>query len=514
MAKVKLPLEMANGVMVRTLDELKENFDIKKAVGYFLDGRLKSWLENRYYNEKVEQILELDEKDPELASKLCEIFDVESKEIYKINLNDVKQEQGKIEKLKQITDDDEILNQVSYVAFNQEDLNVIYEKGAKKIYLTQGTYNIDLKYSGAEYIGIQKNVIAKIDSEKEVNFVTKDIKFNNVRFDKEYDKKRNENISRKNKIVIDEKKIIYIAPNGKFEFIKLKEQMNFVYDNVQLLNEYAKSAFVEVHRLLTGIAIKGETYAVLDAEGNIFFFNDKKKGINQILIKGLYQQICLTSGIYGVALCAINEQNEVIYCELDKYDGDTDFSEYCEVKKLPPIVKITTDGTHVVLGLGVDGKVHIVNKINTNYSLPDKLPPIREFVLSDQLSYIDCDGNAGCVYKYSDGEKYFEKRCKDNETILDMAQMPMRCTAILYSDGTVDFIGEFSDAEEMLTKFNMPLRWILGEKADRIEFTIGLKSRFDGDVFGITTEGYLCTTECLCEVTDVDGINHKIKLFD
>ena len=31
---------MADGAQVRTLDDLKEHFDIEKVVGYFTDGRL------------------------------------------------------------------------------------------------------------------------------------------------------------------------------------------------------------------------------------------------------------------------------------------------------------------------------------------------------------------------------------------------------------------------------------------------------------------------------------------
>lgn len=33
MAKVKIPLEVANGFMARNMEELKENFDIKKGCG-------------------------------------------------------------------------------------------------------------------------------------------------------------------------------------------------------------------------------------------------------------------------------------------------------------------------------------------------------------------------------------------------------------------------------------------------------------------------------------------------
>ena len=36
--KIKFPLKMADGAEVRTLDELKEHFDVESVVGYFSDG--------------------------------------------------------------------------------------------------------------------------------------------------------------------------------------------------------------------------------------------------------------------------------------------------------------------------------------------------------------------------------------------------------------------------------------------------------------------------------------------
>ena len=38
--KIKFPLEMRDGVQVRDIEELREYFDIEKALGYLLDGKL------------------------------------------------------------------------------------------------------------------------------------------------------------------------------------------------------------------------------------------------------------------------------------------------------------------------------------------------------------------------------------------------------------------------------------------------------------------------------------------
>ena len=72
--KIKFALKMKDGVEVRNLQELQENFDLNQVTAYFLDGRLETWLSDRYYDEEVEQIVKLKKEDPELQQKLCRIF--------------------------------------------------------------------------------------------------------------------------------------------------------------------------------------------------------------------------------------------------------------------------------------------------------------------------------------------------------------------------------------------------------------------------------------------------------
>ena len=52
--KIKFALKMRDGVEVRNLQELQENFDLNQVTAYFLDGRLETWLSDRYYDEEVE----------------------------------------------------------------------------------------------------------------------------------------------------------------------------------------------------------------------------------------------------------------------------------------------------------------------------------------------------------------------------------------------------------------------------------------------------------------------------
>lgn len=88
MGKVKFPLEMANGKMVRNLQELRENFDINKIISHFMNGSLLRWLEERYYDEECEKLRQIKQVDSDTAGKLCEVFGVKE-EIVEKSFDDI-----------------------------------------------------------------------------------------------------------------------------------------------------------------------------------------------------------------------------------------------------------------------------------------------------------------------------------------------------------------------------------------------------------------------------------------
>lgn len=53
--KVKFPLKMRNGSLVKELDELQANFDLQTVIEYFGNGQLKLWLENNYNDDVLEK---------------------------------------------------------------------------------------------------------------------------------------------------------------------------------------------------------------------------------------------------------------------------------------------------------------------------------------------------------------------------------------------------------------------------------------------------------------------------
>lgn len=87
---VKFPLEMKNGIMARNMSEVRENFDIEKIVSYFLEGKLLTWLEARYYEEEAEAVSVLTKNDTQLVKKLHQIFGIEFVEEKEIDTEEIK----------------------------------------------------------------------------------------------------------------------------------------------------------------------------------------------------------------------------------------------------------------------------------------------------------------------------------------------------------------------------------------------------------------------------------------
>ena len=126
--KIKFPLSMKNDVLVKDLNELRENFDLDKAVSYFLDGKLLRWLEARYYDTESDAIKNLNKDSADFKQQLCNIFDVDFSAFGNTDTDfDVVAEHNrKLSKLKQYTSDTTILDNVDAVAFNQEEIHLLF----------------------------------------------------------------------------------------------------------------------------------------------------------------------------------------------------------------------------------------------------------------------------------------------------------------------------------------------------------------------------------------------------
>lgn len=170
--KIKFPLEMRDGVQARTLEELQENFDIEKAMGYLLDGKLQTWLSDRYYIQEAELVGELNVYAADTKGKLYTILGIDKpqEENGEIDIEAIERRKQRLLKLKQYTDDESIWDKVDVVACDQEDLADLLDEECETIYLCGEKFQVPYSVRNVSYIGVNKpevfvNATGKIDLE-------------------------------------------------------------------------------------------------------------------------------------------------------------------------------------------------------------------------------------------------------------------------------------------------------------------------------------------------------------
>jgi len=72
--KIRFSLKMKDGVEVRTLEELQDNFSLEKLLFYISNGKMQTWLRDRYHNDIADSIEQLDSSDPEYNKNICGFF--------------------------------------------------------------------------------------------------------------------------------------------------------------------------------------------------------------------------------------------------------------------------------------------------------------------------------------------------------------------------------------------------------------------------------------------------------
>lgn len=154
MAKIKFALEMKDGVKVRTLEELQTHFDLEKALLYFFDGKLEKWLEDRYYDQEVQALVALNREDADFQEQFCQILGVQCESSLEANVNAIAQEYQKREKLRQLTDNEDILAHAGDVAFTQEEMEQLIHAGKTTVYLCGEQFTIPIRETSLTYIGI------------------------------------------------------------------------------------------------------------------------------------------------------------------------------------------------------------------------------------------------------------------------------------------------------------------------------------------------------------------------
>ena len=217
--KIKLPLEMANGISVRTMEELKENWDLEKVITYYHNGRLLTWLNDRYYSELAEQVQALSAVSDThaLQKQLCDIFGMPFTEEETVDMEAVAERNRRLEALRQITADDEILKNVDKVAFNQEELADLLDEGEPVIYLVNNTFAIPLSEKNKKYIGIGE-VTAIINSTDPVDFEALNIGFQKIKLGGSF-----EDLKEINKAELEEAEQAFLKERYSYAFHKFQK---------------------------------------------------------------------------------------------------------------------------------------------------------------------------------------------------------------------------------------------------------------------------------------------------
>ena len=183
--KIRFPLVMDGGVEVRDIESLRENFSLGRIMGYLADGKLITWLRDRYANDLADAIEVLDKESDSLTKDVCEILGVTYDETSEENLEKAAQRNRKLSLLKEYTSESKYIDNVDSVAFEQDDLYDLLDEGSETIYLCGDKFFIPLAEEGITYIGINNPVVV-IDSEVEVDWNEKKISLTGVEYDSKY----------------------------------------------------------------------------------------------------------------------------------------------------------------------------------------------------------------------------------------------------------------------------------------------------------------------------------------
>lgn len=169
---------MADGTAARTIEELREHFDLTSVLSYYSNGKLINWLESRYYDEEARKIKALDSASEHFKIELCAILGVNYSDHKENNveLKDVEKKNERVEMLKKYTADDTILAAADRVAFSQAELEKLIDEGIDEIYLLGEQFTIPLDKEGIMYIGVNKPKFTLSGSgiEKDIGFKNMD----------------------------------------------------------------------------------------------------------------------------------------------------------------------------------------------------------------------------------------------------------------------------------------------------------------------------------------------------
>lgn len=128
--RVKFSLNMPSQKNIRDLEALRNNFNLKNVLIYYLNGKLLTWLKDRNYNDYANKLVQMDKNDyANLKKNIYDIFDISEESI--------------------LTKDD--------IAFSQSELMTLLKDNTQQIiYLYGEIFTIPVQYRNKIYIGINR----------------------------------------------------------------------------------------------------------------------------------------------------------------------------------------------------------------------------------------------------------------------------------------------------------------------------------------------------------------------
>ena len=178
--KIKFALLMKNGTKVRTLEELRNNFDLEMCISYFIDGKLQKWLEDMYYDDEAQALQTLDVTQLDIPA-FCRILGVSDQPDMAVDVQTICQKNEKLDALKQLTDDEGILSHADETAFSQDDLEALLAEGTSTIYLCGKQFTVSLEWTNRHYIGIIYTPDITIQANSPTDLTERHITFENVK---------------------------------------------------------------------------------------------------------------------------------------------------------------------------------------------------------------------------------------------------------------------------------------------------------------------------------------------
>lgn len=440
MAKVKFPLEMAGDKKARNMEELISHFDVEKVIEHFISGKLQKWLEDRYYEEEYEAICKLEKSDRDLADKLCKIFGVE-KSCNDVQIDDIEHRMRRLNVIKQFTVDDDLIAQADRIAIDQEELDRLVGIREKKIYLLDGTYEINLDYEDVEYIGI-KNVVAIIPSEKRISFEVKKIRFENIDFDEKYRKLKKETNPQTVFCCGQGSGFFYSDESGKIRIGGWRtkknkyDEKNRTFKDVEM--PYVNHTFENIKPPIIDMCLDGGDGVVsVDACGNVFYASrpyahevEKIEGLSNII-----QVECYRSTVtFEYSFYAIDNMGKLYSWKKGKKKA-VRIDDNVKYKQL-------AIGGAMIFGLEVNGSVHLIHKeehFETGRgNIPSDLPPIRKLTVGDESVWALSE--EGKIYAW--GDKSYCKIPDDISEVIDIGKQDILFTPILEANGRVRMLAQ------------------------------------------------------------------------